>query len=169
MIARNGKPAARLVQVASASALASVRGRGAAAFASPTTLTTCPMRSPMNSARGEAVARRARPRRAGSLTTTESESKSHTTPNRRHRSGVDQRCRGVGDGSQAVAGKARCARRPGPDIGRGGGSASPDHTPARSPRRKAAWHHQDPFDRLLLAQALTDDGAIVSHDDALSE
>jgi PIN domain nuclease of toxin-antitoxin system len=31
------------------------------------------------------------------------------------------------------------------------------------------WHRRDPFDRLLVAQALTEDAAIVSHDEPLSE
>jgi PIN domain nuclease of toxin-antitoxin system len=31
------------------------------------------------------------------------------------------------------------------------------------------WHHRDPFDRLLIAQALTEDAAIVSRDEPLSE
>jgi PIN domain nuclease of toxin-antitoxin system len=31
------------------------------------------------------------------------------------------------------------------------------------------WHHRDPFDRLLVAQALTEDAAIVSRDEPLSE
>ena len=31
------------------------------------------------------------------------------------------------------------------------------------------WHHRDPFDRLLVAQALTEDAAIVSHDEPLSQ
>jgi PIN domain nuclease of toxin-antitoxin system len=31
------------------------------------------------------------------------------------------------------------------------------------------WHHRDPFDRLLIAQALTEDAAIVSHDEQFSE
>jgi PIN domain nuclease of toxin-antitoxin system len=31
------------------------------------------------------------------------------------------------------------------------------------------WHHQDPFDRMLVAQALTEDAAIVSRDEPLSE
>ena len=30
------------------------------------------------------------------------------------------------------------------------------------------WHHRDPFDRLLVAQALTEDAAIVSRDEPLS-
>jgi PIN domain nuclease of toxin-antitoxin system len=31
------------------------------------------------------------------------------------------------------------------------------------------WHHRDPFDRLLVAQALTEDAAIVSRDEPLSD
>lgn len=31
------------------------------------------------------------------------------------------------------------------------------------------WHHRDPFDRLLVAQALTENAAIVSHDDRLRD
>jgi PIN domain nuclease of toxin-antitoxin system len=31
------------------------------------------------------------------------------------------------------------------------------------------WRHRDPFDRLLVAQALTEDAAIVSRDEPLSE
>ena len=31
------------------------------------------------------------------------------------------------------------------------------------------WHHRDPFDRLLVAQALTEDAAIVSRDNPLSQ
>jgi PIN domain nuclease of toxin-antitoxin system len=34
---------------------------------------------------------------------------------------------------------------------------------------KLPWHHRDPFDRLLIAQALTEDAAIVSRDEPLSE
>ncbi len=34
---------------------------------------------------------------------------------------------------------------------------------------KLPWHHRDPFDRLLVAQALTEDAAIVSRDEPLSE
>jgi PIN domain nuclease of toxin-antitoxin system len=34
---------------------------------------------------------------------------------------------------------------------------------------KLPWHHRDPFDRLLIAQALTEDAAIVSRDESLSE
>ena len=30
------------------------------------------------------------------------------------------------------------------------------------------WHHRDPFDRMLVAQALTEDAAIVSRDEPLS-
>jgi len=31
------------------------------------------------------------------------------------------------------------------------------------------WHHRDPFDRLLLAQALSEEANIVSPDDRLSQ
>jgi PIN domain nuclease of toxin-antitoxin system len=31
-----------------------------------------------------------------------------------------------------------------------------------------AWHHRDPFDRLLIAQALEDGCTIVTHDDAFA-
>lgn len=31
------------------------------------------------------------------------------------------------------------------------------------------WHHRDPFDRMLVAQAVTEDAAIVSRDAPLSE
>lgn len=31
------------------------------------------------------------------------------------------------------------------------------------------WRHRDPFDRMLVAQALTEDAAIVSRDEPLSE
>ena len=34
---------------------------------------------------------------------------------------------------------------------------------------KLPWRHRDPFDRMLVAQALTEDAAIVSRDDPLSE
>ncbi len=34
---------------------------------------------------------------------------------------------------------------------------------------KLPWRHRDPFDRLLVAQALTEDAAIVSRDEPLSE
>jgi PIN domain nuclease of toxin-antitoxin system len=34
---------------------------------------------------------------------------------------------------------------------------------------KLPWHHRDPFDRLLVAQALTEEAAIVSRDEPLSE
>jgi PIN domain nuclease of toxin-antitoxin system len=34
---------------------------------------------------------------------------------------------------------------------------------------KLPWHHRDPFDRLLVAQALTENAAIVSRDGPLSE
>ena len=34
---------------------------------------------------------------------------------------------------------------------------------------KLPWRHRDPFDRLLVAQALTEDAAIVSGDEPLSE
>ena len=33
---------------------------------------------------------------------------------------------------------------------------------------KLPWHHRDPFDRLLVAQALTENAAIVSRDEPLS-
>lgn len=34
---------------------------------------------------------------------------------------------------------------------------------------KLPWRHRDPFDRMLVAQALTEDAAIVSGDEPLSE
>jgi PIN domain nuclease of toxin-antitoxin system len=34
---------------------------------------------------------------------------------------------------------------------------------------KLPWRHRDPFDRMLVAQALTEDAAIVSRDEPLSE
>jgi PIN domain nuclease of toxin-antitoxin system len=34
---------------------------------------------------------------------------------------------------------------------------------------KLPWRHRDPFDRLLIAQALTEEAAIVSRDEPLSE
>jgi PIN domain nuclease of toxin-antitoxin system len=34
--------------------------------------------------------------------------------------------------------------------------------------RGLAWHHRDPFDRLLIAHALEDGCTIVTHDDVLS-
>jgi PIN domain nuclease of toxin-antitoxin system len=34
---------------------------------------------------------------------------------------------------------------------------------------KLPWHHRDPFDRLLVAQALTEEAAIVSRDEPLSD
>jgi PIN domain nuclease of toxin-antitoxin system len=34
---------------------------------------------------------------------------------------------------------------------------------------KLPWHQRDPFDRTLVAQALTEDAAIVSRDEPLSE
>ncbi|MEA2315510.1 MAG: hypothetical protein QOI03_2202 [Solirubrobacteraceae bacterium] len=34
---------------------------------------------------------------------------------------------------------------------------------------KLPWHHRDPFDRMLVAQALTEDAALVSRDQPLSE
>ena len=30
------------------------------------------------------------------------------------------------------------------------------------------WHHRDPFDRLLVAQAMTEEAALISHDDIFS-
>ncbi len=33
--------------------------------------------------------------------------------------------------------------------------------------RELAWHHRDPFDRLLVAHAIEDGYTIVTHDDAL--
>ena len=30
------------------------------------------------------------------------------------------------------------------------------------------WHHRDPFDRLLVAQATVEDAAVVSHDDVFA-
>lgn len=35
--------------------------------------------------------------------------------------------------------------------------------------RGLAWHHRDPFDRLLIAQALEEGYTIVTHDDAFTE
>jgi prevent-host-death family protein len=67
VIAHSGKPAARLVPVRSASALASVRGLGAAVFVWPTTLTSCLMTSPMSWAQGGCCWTRT-PRRGGWLT-----------------------------------------------------------------------------------------------------
>lgn len=34
---------------------------------------------------------------------------------------------------------------------------------------KLPWRHRDPFDRMLVAQALTEDAAIVSRDEPLAE
>ncbi|MCC6997753.1 MAG: type II toxin-antitoxin system VapC family toxin [Deltaproteobacteria bacterium] len=34
--------------------------------------------------------------------------------------------------------------------------------------RALPWHHRDPFDRLLIAQALEDGYTLVSHDEALA-
>jgi PIN domain nuclease of toxin-antitoxin system len=34
---------------------------------------------------------------------------------------------------------------------------------------KLPWHHRDPFDRLLIAQALAEDAALVSKDAMLAD
>ena len=43
---------------------------------------------------------------------------------------------------------------------------TPEHAAAVE---KLPWRHRDPFDRMLVAQALTEDAAIVSRDEPLSE
>ena len=73
----------------------------------------------------------------------------------------------VGSGDQALPWQAASAGRSDADVARGGVHPLPvtlDHATAVE---ALPWHHRDPFDRMLVAQALAEGAAIVSGDDRL--
>ncbi len=56
-----------------------------------------------------------------------------------------------------------------PTLVAGGAQPLPITTQHAALVEHLPWHHRDPFDRLLVAQALTENAAIVSHDEPLSQ
>jgi PIN domain nuclease of toxin-antitoxin system len=75
----------------------------------------------------------------------------------------------VGDRHQALAGKAPdresvATGHHGPGVRRDAGHALHAQKVEQLP-----WHHRDPFDRILLAQAAIEDHALVSADPRMRE
>jgi PIN domain nuclease of toxin-antitoxin system len=73
----------------------------------------------------------------------------------------------VGGGDQSVPGKAQGAPDFGPILRDAGAQALPITLEHVAAIEHVPWHHRDPFDRMLVAQATVEKAVIVSADAAL--
>jgi PIN domain nuclease of toxin-antitoxin system len=75
----------------------------------------------------------------------------------------------LGGGHQTALGKLEPPEAIGPTLVEAGAQPLPVTIEHAAALEQLPWVHRDPFDRVLVAQTLTEDAAVVSRDEPLSQ